>query len=607
VLEEVNEQLWRVAPEAVLRWDALVAAPPTPLRDVVVGGALKVLGRNHESAERLERALATGTLGPNEQLVALGDLCWVLAGTDPERARQTVARGEQLLDRADPERAGRFLTNTFIVDILAARFEDAIGKLERALTYFPASSQYRVGARINLALARWDQQGEFQARLETQVATLPDVWRLYPSDAPGQCRDVAMLHGWLGDTEGARAYFEQALAGSRHNPLVGLEVTAALASLAGDPRPYSELLHKAEAWGDAYTQEIITMHGVNTLRDLPQTARRLYGSSPTRGGLAAAAFALVLADAHEKAAALALLDENLAAYPDRPRQLYLRAARYRVTRSAEDLAEFLALTTAGARLLPGFVPLDELPPDRPELTLAYPLEVVVLSDWQEAAALRADELPQLELRLMGRFSAALFGRELRLTDRLQQLVTLFSLGYGRERTAEAMWPEVSAQKQRNNLGVQLSALRKVLEPWGFRTYVLEDGLQRVNSDHARLRAALAARDAAAALELYEEPFAPGLNLEVLEDERLELRSAVAALLHEAAASAPAEHSAELLERVLQLDPLHESALQGLLRSLLARGRRQEAVRRYRGFARRLKDEMDLSPLAETAALIEQPR
>lgn len=607
VLEEVSEQLWRKAPEAVLRWDELLEAPATPLRDVVVGGALKVLGRNRESAERLERALAAGTLAPDEQLMALGDLCWVQAGTDPEQARATVQRGEALLDLADPERAGRFLTNTFIVDIMAARFEDAVGKLERALTYFPEGSQYRVGARINLALARWDMQGEFQARLETQVSTLPDVWRLYPSDAPGQCRDVAMLHGWLGDTNEARAYFEQALAGARHNPLVGVEVRAALANLDGDPKPFSELLRKAEAWGDAYTQEIVTMHGVHTLRDLPAAARRLYESSPVQGGLAAAAYALVLTDEGKEDAAVTLLDENLATYPDRPRQLYLRAARYRVTRAAEDVAAFLALTTAGARLLPGFVPLEELPEDRPELAAAYPLRTVVLSGWAEAASLRAAELPELDLRLMGRFGATLFGQELRLTDRLQQLVVLFSLGYGRERTAEAMWPEASMEKQRNNLGVQLSALRKVLEPWGFRTYVLEDGLQHVNSDYAQLRAAMAAGNHGAIMSLYKEPFAPGLNLEVLEAERLELRAAVAGLLHEAATAAPAENAAELLERVLKLDPLHEEALQGLLRSLLARGRRQEAVRRYRDFARRLREEMDLAPLDETTELLENVR
>lgn len=603
VLEEVGEQLWRKAPEAVLRWDALLDSPATPLRDVVVGGALKVLGRNSESTVRLERALSAGTLGPNEQLMALGDLCWVQASTDPEKARATVQRGEALLELADPERAGRFLTNTFIVDIMAARFEDAVGKLERALTYFPEDSQYRVGARINLALARWDMQGEFQARLDTQVATLPDVWRLYPSDAPGQCRDVAMLHGWLGNTAEARAYFEQAMEGAGHNPLVGLEVRAALASLDGDPKPFSELLRRAEAWGDAYTQEIVTMHGVTTLGGVPAAARRLYEASPARGGLAAAAYALVLADEGKAEAALKLLDENLAAYLDRPRQLYLRGSRYRVTRSAEDLADFLALTTAGARLLPGFVPLQELPADQPELAAAYPLRTVALSGWAAAASLRAAELPELELRFFGRFSVSLFGEELHLTDRLQQLVTLFSLGYGRERTAEAMWPEASTEKQRNNLGVQLSALRKVLEPWGYRTYVLEDGLQHVNSDYARLRAAMATGDAGAVMRLYEEPFAPGLNLEPLEDERHELRAAVTALLYEVSSSVPAESAAELLERVLKLDPLHEAALQGLLKSLLTRGRRQEAARRYRDFARRLKDEMDLTPLDETTAML----
>lgn len=603
-LEDVTEQLWRLAPEAVLRWADLLDTPATPLRHLVVGAALKVLGRNEESAERLQLALASHALTTDERLLALGELCWVQAATQPDSARATAQRGEALLSAADPERAGRFLTNTFIVDIMAGRYEEAIGKLERALEYFPRTSQYRVGARINLALSRWDLTGEFEDRLLTQVETLPDVWRLYPSDAPGQCRDIAMLHGWLGDTDQKRAYMEQARAGARHNPLVGLEAEAALARLAGDPEPFIGLMRQAEAWGDAYTQEMITMHGVEQFASDPATARRFYERSSAQHGLAAAAYAMVLRDAGAAEQALALLDENLASHPDRPRQLYLRAARYRVTRSREDLDAFLALTTAGPRLLPGFVPLLELPHDEPQLSLCYPLEMVAVSGWSEAAALRASELPDLELTLLGEFRVRLFGRELRLTDRLQQLTLLWALGLDREQTAEAMWPEISAEKQRNNLGVQLSALRKVVEPWGFRCYVLEDRLQHTRSDFAALKSALAAGNADQVLNLYREPLAPGMQLEVVESERLQLRAAVVALLYTAATASPPERSTAYLTRVLELDPLHEEALQRLLVHLIDGGRRREATRRYREFERRLSHELGLEPLEATTALLQ---
>lgn len=97
----------------------------------------------------------------------------------------------------------------------------------------------------------------------------------------------------------------------------------------------------------------------------------------------------------------------------------------------------------------------------------------------------------------------------------------------------------------------------------------------------------------------------GLSLEVLESERNELRTLVVSFLHEASAEGPAERSTALLTRVLELDPLHEEALQELLKGLLKRGRRQEAVRRYQEFERRLQDEMGLEPLEETAALFKQ--
>ena len=603
VLELVGEQLWRLAPEGVIRWDSLLSTPPSALRHISVGGALKVLGRHTESAERLKLALASGPLSADQQLLALGELCWVQAVTEPGMALQTVERGEALLDQADAERAGRFLTNTFFVDIMAGRFDNAIGRLERALEYLPLASQYRVGARINLALCRWDQRGEFHERLRTQVETLPDVWRLYPSDAPGQCRDVAMLHGWLGDAITAREYFEKARAGARFNPLVGLEVEAALARLDSDPEPFYGLLTRAAEWGDSYTQEIITMHGVETLRVNPGAAQRFYRRSAEQGGLAAAAYALVLADLGEHQAAVSLLDGALAANADRPRQLYLRAARYRVTRSAADLESFIELTTAGAELLPGFVPLNELPSDRPDLTLNYPLDVVAASGWTEAAALRAAEFPELQLRLLGEVSLRHFGQEVRLTERQQQLILLFALGLPRDAAGEAMWPEADTEKRRNNLGVQLSLLRRELEPSGLRTYVFEDGLQRVRSDYVDLKSALDQGDARTVFELYQEPFAPGHLLEPVEEERRTLRAEVVRSLFGAAVKGSVPDPALFLNRVLQIDPLHEEALQRLLTALLEQGRRQEAFRRYKEFQRRLQDELGLEPLAETAALL----
>jgi hypothetical protein len=81
--------------------------------------------------------------------------------------------------------------------------------------------------------------------------------------------------------------------------------------------------------------------------------------------------------------------------------LYLAAARWRISGEPGDLKRLLGLTSAGARILPGLVPLAQLPRERPELARAYPLAEVLASGWKEAIAERSAELPVLSITLMG--------------------------------------------------------------------------------------------------------------------------------------------------------------------------------------------------------------
>ena len=166
-----------------------------------------------------------------------------------------------------------------------------------------------------------------------------------------------------------------------------------------------------------------------------------------------------------------------------------------------------------------------------------------------------------------------------------------------------MWPEVDIKKQRNNFNVQLTTLRKLIEPWGLTTYLDEHGLQNVRSDYQELNAALEVADADTVLSLFQEPFAPGVDLSPVEDERERLREDVVALLFEASSGAPSTKATAYLERVLELDPLHEEALQLLLAKLIARGRKREAIKRYQSFETKLKMEMGLKPLEETRTLL----
>ena len=608
LLEVPKTQLYRQAPQSFLRWDAALGETPSALRHITAGAAHKALGQHREAVARLRAGLEAGasSLEPDDELFALKELCWSLALVDAEAVAEVLARGEELLGRVDPELAGRFLSDSAFVDIVKQDQVAVAVKLERALAIMPQDSPFRTAMLINLALNRWDQHGDYEGRLAAQTRTLPDVWRLYPSDAPGQCRDVGLLYAWAGDLRSARDYFEQAIRGERSNPNVGLEARAAIAALDRDVAAFPRLLETATAWGAEASLDLIVMYAINTLPvEAPLAEATAYYEQVPRPAASAAAYARVLARHGSGDEALGVIATAFETISPRAHQLYLQSARYSITRSADDLATLTAITTAGARLLPGLVPLDELPRDRPDLALHYPLDTVLASGWKEAVALRADEIPNLELRLLGKSEVLLAGQRVDLTDRHKQIIALFMLGLTREQVAEAVWPEVDIVKQRNNMGVQISLMRRVLEPWGVAAYVHEDGLRRVSSDLDELRSALATGDAERVLDVYREPFAAGLMLEAIEEYRGSLREEVVAVLCEAAENADPTRAAAYLSRVMELDPLNEEALRSLLGHLVARGRAREAQRRFEEFRQRLAEEFDLEPLPETSAVLER--
>ena len=61
----------------------------------------------------------------------------------------------------------------------------------------------------------------------------------------------------------------------------------------------------------------------------------------------------------------------------------------------------------------------------------------------------------------------------------------------------------------------------------------------------------------------------------------------------------------MFRRVLARDELHEEALRALMRSLAEAGERSQALRAYRQFATRLREELEAEPEEETTELSEQ--
>lgn len=595
LLEMPKEQLSRKAPEVVLRWDSLLPGSAAPLRHVTAAMAHAILGRHDEAVRRYKAGLKDGTLETADELLALKGLVWSLALTDHAAAEEVMQRAEQLIPEVDPETAGRFLSDASFVDAVVGNFEAAILKLERALQYLPADSSYRTGCHINLALNRWDNLGDYDGRLAAQTSTLKDVWRLYPSDAPGQCRDIAMMHAWAGNTAAARKYLEEALSGERSSPVVGLEARAAMAALDGDAAPFPELMSRARIWDSDHTLDLIAMYAIQTT----PTDADYYLSQVPQPVLTTAAHARLLPD---KAEALRRIDAALEGQEDRAFLLYLLSARYSITRNPDDLDAFMAVSNAGARLLPGHVPIGELPRDRPELARHYDMESLIADGWKEAIRMRLAELPDLHIDILGKLRVQFAGRTLELSERPTLLLVMLLVGFSREEAAEAIWPEAELSQQRNNLNVQLSTLRKVLEPWGTKRFLGEEALQHVQSDYLRLMAALEGRDFDALLLLYREPVAPGTGLEQLANHRAWLRAKVLEAFNSAAQSRDRDPD-RFLTRILELDPLNEDALRELLRHLLQRGRQREARRHFEEFAARLKSETGLEPDESTQALV----
>lgn len=605
LLSHPRDQIYRQAPELFIRWSELLTEPLGAVQQLTVGAALKSLGRHAESAQVLKESLRMGNMPVEDTLFAYKELAWSLAVQDNDAASEAVKAGEELLNQVGDELAGRFLSDAAFVDIVGQRFEAAAQRLERALARLPRGNPYRTGPAINLALNRWDAVGDLDGRLALQEDLLETVFELYPSDAPGQCRDVAMLHAWLGNREKSRHYFERAAAGALAAPLIGIEASAALASEDGNREELLGLVERARLYGDQYTLDIVTMYAIAGLASAasPLQAEELH-QAVNEPRLATAALAPRLAAAGRKDEALQLLDSALAGTLPRAGRVLLQAARYRVSRQPADLEELMELTLAGDRILPGLVPLHELPKDRPELARSYPLHEVLESDWQDAIALRSNEVPPLKLSVLGRLEARVANHSVELTQRHWQILLLLLIGHNREEVAERVWPEVTWDKQRNNLSVQFTNMRKRLEPWGVATYLTEEGLRRYECDLSELLAALEDRDVQRVNKLYRDPFAPGISHDALAEYRNWLREQVSACLLEGAAEQGAPAAEKLLRRVRELEPLNETAVRQLISCLMTQGKQVSAHQVFEKFRDDLMREFDLEPQQQTVDLLQ---
>lgn len=617
VIDTTDAPLAREDPQAVLRWYGLIGDATEGVararRRLLVGNALAAVGRASEGGSMLEALAEEATLPPDLRLQALGDAIYALAG-DPDchaRARELLEASADLAASASAERRGLFFSTASVLDFRAGDLAAAKRMVERALGELPADNPLRFGPLINLAVLSWNSEGDLEGRIRLQESCLELCRAHYPDHVVGVCRDLAHLSLYLGRTERARAYLAEARRFGASRPLFLLDVEAMSAALDKDLPRLREVASFAVGCGDAGMADAVTWRYLTALRHAAGaagaagTARVVEAETDLRplGPFGTVALALALLDTGEPAGAEALLERVQPEDDEREFRLEWAAARYQVTRDEAELDRLIGLTKSGAAILPALVPLGALPRHRPELARSYPLPNVMRSGWRQAAEARADELPRLEVEYLGSTRVTVLGEVVEVAGRSRDLLAMLLLRVGRREIGATLWPESNRTKVRNNLSVQYSLLRHVLEPWGTRRYLPDDALEHTGADVWRLEQALRARDADAALTLYRGPFAPLVDVPAVVDARTHLERAMVDLLVGRAATAHADRAVHYLRRALEIDPLDEGAVQALLGRLVAAGRAGEAEQRYRRFEADLRRELGTEPRAETRAVL----
>jgi DNA-binding SARP family transcriptional activator/tetratricopeptide (TPR) repeat protein len=614
-------------PRVVERWDRRLPPSRVPaalVRSYEVGVALGRLGQNRAAAERFLGVARSPQASHSQALLAYGEAADELARIDLLQARQAVLEGDALLGEADPEAAARYLNASAGVDYWSNRIQAAAERYARALRLAPPGP-LRASCQYNLSLMRWWLDGDGEALLAAREALVRDPGlEIPPAKLAFYCRNAGIKAMMTGFSERAAVLLSQTLEYADADPLSALQAEAALALLEGRLGGARAVYPGSGPGYSAHTASagiaIAAGHGLEVMPAI--WARLKAWDNPNAEDRILAAWILALLDAGRPAEALVRLaedrgssssfvetlrplvlwangrtEEALEALPppkdpvaERETALYVQATRFRITRDERELEAFLGLTAERERPLVYFVPLRELPRTRPELARHYPIQAVLESGWKEAIALRLDEIPPLELRLLGGFGARILGKPVPLNPRPRDALILLALGLSREAVAEALWPELDTEKSRNNLHVTLNGLRKSLEPWGVPTYLLENGLSRVQADLWELEAALRAGDAAEVCRRYAL-LVPESGLGWLSEARESLRQRAV----EVVLKARGGFSEDVLEWVLAQDPLHEEAFSRLLELLVRSGRRATARRRYAEFAGRLQRELGLEP------------
>jgi pimeloyl-ACP methyl ester carboxylesterase/tetratricopeptide (TPR) repeat protein len=602
-------------PAAFLRWDGRLGGRRGPRRALRLGEALCRLGRVEEGVALLGEVGRCGEAEARTRLEALGVAAYFLTPLDPAQARAVAEAGEALLEGSgvDPDQAGRFLNDIgFVYEALGDR-RRALALLERA-TQLLQDSPARPAPRMNLAYLRFETEGDLEGMIRVYEEELPALAHHLPQALAEAHLTLARAYRLLSQEEDALAHLEAALREAPRDAPRALEAEAERAALLRDLEASPPLLGRARSWGLAAVEDRILALWARALREGGGNEAALRVLGPGVGFWSGLERALALGDPR-------LL-------PPRPKErealLFYLAARFQLLGEEGDLEALLALTSAGARILPSLLPLEALPPGRPEAFRFYPLGSLLRLGPKEAIRARIAEVPPFEgagsrgLPGGGTFRGGPAFPQAPAAPGPAPFGLLGGKGPGRplargRSRASPKQPPGPPPPPAAGAG----ALEGARLPEGGRLVHVEADLHRLDALLRRVEAREGGEEEV--LALYREPLFPEVDLPEVDEEREALRALVVRAFTGLAHRLAPEAALPYLERALELDPLKEEAFRQLFRALAALGRtprpfgatrpsRSSSGRRWApGPPRRRRPWSDPSPVPGPRVGAERPR
>jgi DNA-binding SARP family transcriptional activator len=213
------------------------------------------------------------------------------------------------------------------------------------------------------------------------------------------------------------------------------------------------------------------------------------------------------------------------------------------------------------------------------------------------------------------------GRRLRAFNslRLQRFLAFTALRKDlqqRSRLAFELWPDSDEHQARTNLRKLLHDFRHSLPDAGEFVEIDNEIVRWIPTgpadvDVLRFRDALAAGDLERAARLYSGDFLPACYDDWVLDERAKLRAeaygAFTRLAQEAAGHDDHEATIRYAQRIIDLEPIDETAVRVQMEAHLALGNRAAALRAYHRFAEVLQRELAVAPGEAIGALYERLR